>query len=89
MRAEFEAWARPLWRHREDFDQRTGAAPGTYNNYEVQAAWVAWQEATKIEREACAKDCETFAWQHPSASMLGPEQNRLGCAALIRSRSNA
>lgn len=53
-REQFEAWARPLWRHREDFDQLIGAAPGTYNNYEVQAAWVAWQESARLKQEACA-----------------------------------
>lgn len=50
MRAKFEAWARPRWAHPEDFDQRIGALPGTYNNYEVQAAWNAWRAAV----EACA-----------------------------------
>lgn len=42
-RERFEAWARQRWTHHEDFDQRI-KAPSKYNNYEVQAAWDAWQE---------------------------------------------
>ena len=42
-RERFEAWARQRWTHPEDFDQRI-KAPSKYNNYEVQAAWEAWQE---------------------------------------------
>ena len=42
-RKRFEAWARQRWTHPEDFDQRI-KAPSKYNNYEVQAAWEAWQE---------------------------------------------
>lgn len=42
-RERFEAWARQRWTHPEDFDQRI-KAPSKYNNYEVQAAWDAWQE---------------------------------------------
>ena len=42
-RKRFEAWARQRWTHPEDFDQRI-KAPSKYNNYEVQAAWDAWQE---------------------------------------------
>ena len=42
-RERFEAWARQRWAHPEDFDQRI-KAPSKYNNYEVQAAWEAWQE---------------------------------------------
>ncbi len=53
MRAKFEAWARPRWTHPEDFDQRIGARPGTYNSYEVQVAWDAWQAATEASAEAC------------------------------------
>ena len=45
MKLAFESWARPKWAHREDFDQRIKAKPGTYNNFEVQAAWEAWQAA--------------------------------------------
>lgn len=45
MKLAFESWARPKWTHREDFDQRIKAKPGTYNNFEVQAAWEAWQAA--------------------------------------------
>lgn len=37
-RERFEVWAHP-----QDFDQRI-KAPSKYNNYEVQAAWEAWQE---------------------------------------------
>jgi hypothetical protein len=44
-RQAFEKWARPIWRHREDFDQRISAEKGVYNSYEVQAAWCAWQAA--------------------------------------------
>ena len=44
-RERFEAWARQRWTHPEDFDQRI-KAPSKYNNYEVQAAWDAWQERT-------------------------------------------
>lgn len=40
------------------------------------------------EREACARCCETFAWMHPNASLLGPEQNRMDCAAAIRARGS-
>ena len=43
-RERFEAWARPRWTHPEDFDARI-KAPSKYNNYEVQAAWDAWQES--------------------------------------------
>ena len=42
-RERFESWARQRWTHPEDFDQRI-KAPSKYNNYEVQAAWDAWQE---------------------------------------------
>ena len=42
-RERFEVWARQRWAHPEDFDQRI-KAPSKYNNYEVQAAWEAWQE---------------------------------------------
>ena len=42
-RERFESWARQRWTHPEDFDQRI-KDPGKYNNYEVQAAWDAWQE---------------------------------------------
>ena len=42
-RERFESWARQRWVHHEDFDQRI-KAPSKYNNYEVQAAWEAWQE---------------------------------------------
>ena len=42
-RERFEAWARQRWTPPEDFDQRI-KAPSKYNNYEVQAAWEAWQE---------------------------------------------
>ena len=42
-RERFESWARHRWTHPEDFDQRI-KAPSKYNNYEVQAAWDAWQE---------------------------------------------
>ena len=42
-RERFESWARQRWTHPEDFDQRI-KAPSKYNNYEVQAAWEAWQE---------------------------------------------
>ena len=42
-RERFESWARQRWTHPEDFDARI-KAPSKYNNYEVQAAWDAWQE---------------------------------------------
>ena len=42
-RERFESWARQQWTHPEDFYARI-KDPGKYNNYEVQAAWDAWQE---------------------------------------------
>lgn len=69
-RERFESWARQRWVHHEDFDQRI-KAPSKYNNYEVQAAWDAWQEraaqpapsvldaiikaAMEAQREGCAE----------------------------------
>lgn len=51
VRYQFETWARPKWRHREDFDQRIGAPHGTYNNLEVQSAWEAWQALTAAQQQ--------------------------------------
>ena len=42
-RERFESWARQRWTHPENFGARI-KAPSKYNNYEVQAAWDAWQE---------------------------------------------
>ena len=42
-RKSFESWARQRWTHPEDFCPRI-KSPSRYNNYEVQAAWEAWQE---------------------------------------------
>jgi hypothetical protein len=54
VRAQFEAWARPKWRHPDDFDQRIGAPRGTYNNIEIQSAWEAWQALTAAQQQGQA-----------------------------------
>lgn len=65
-RERFEVWARQRWAHPEDFDQRI-KAPSKYNNYEVQAAWEAWQEraaqpAPSVPDFANTKDAARYRW---------------------------
>ncbi|KAF1019667.1 MAG: hypothetical protein GAK30_02983 [Paracidovorax wautersii] len=63
LRAQFEAWARPEWTHPEDFDQRIKAPKGTYNSYEVQAAWMGWQAASVALRASRSQPAASFdAW---------------------------
>jgi hypothetical protein len=40
--------------------------------------------AVASERERCARLCDEAAYSHQNTAMLGPEQNALKCAALIR-----
>lgn len=64
MKLAFESWARPKWTHREDFDQRIKAKPGTYNNFEVQAAWEAWQAA--LSQQPAPGEPVYWEWRHLS-----------------------
>lgn len=53
-REQFEAWAKT----KEYWDFYT--VDDVYQNLNTEAAWIAFQAATQIEREACAKICESF-----------------------------
>ena len=64
MKLAFESWARPMWTHREDFDQRIKATPGTYNSFEVQAAWEAWQAA--LSQQPATGEPVYWEWRHLS-----------------------
>ena len=47
-----------------------------------------WELATKAEREACAKVCESEAAMHRSVGSHGDAGNLLNTASAIRERSN-
>lgn len=81
-RERFESWARQRWVHHEDFDQRI-KAPSKYNNYEVQAAWEAWQE-----RAAQPAPSVPEGWKlvpiEPTPGMM-----RAALCALVDTRGNS
>lgn len=79
MRVAFEFWysdegSAPKAVERDQF--------GVYKLMSAQLAWVAWQAASAVEREACALICEEFAndeWSHSETACR--------CAEAIKARS--
>lgn len=64
-REAFEVWiSAPPYERSIERQGENGSWPGQYRSYETQAAWEAWQESARQEREACiaviqaADDCE-------------------------------
>lgn len=58
-REAFEVWiSAPPYERSVNRRGEDDAWPGQYWSYETQAAWEAWQESAKQEREACAKEAE-------------------------------
>ena len=72
-RERFESWARQRWTHPEDFDQRI-KAPSKYNNYEVQAAWDAWQERA-AQPEPSVPDGWKLVPIEPTEEMVNAARN--------------
>lgn len=70
-REAFEVWisAPP---HERSVERRgeNDAWPGQYWSYETQAAWEAWQEAARQEREACASLLDENAQRCGEESMM-------------------
>lgn len=56
MREEFEKWAEG-----RGFYLTLFRDSDYYRNDDTAFAWSAWQAATRVEREACAKACEESA----------------------------
>ena len=89
QREAFEKWASkpPMEFYLARHDD-TAAWPGNYKDYHVECAWQAWQAATAIEREACAKVCDYYA---TAIDLRGNEYIRSGdckrAAELIRNHT--
>ena len=70
MRKAFEAWATAAprgWGARRYMSSEM-PWPGEYQEYRVQCAWEAWQDACAAEREACAIVCRERAERFESAA---------------------
>lgn len=80
QREAFEKWA-------TDNNYRVVMVDGKYDMPSTRWAWNAWQAATAIEREACAKVCDYY---ETAIDLRGNEYIRSGdckrAAELIRDR---
>ena len=94
-RERFESWARQRWTHPEDFCPRI-KSPSRYNNYEVQAAWEAWQERAAQPAPSIPEGWkkELFCIQHAMAmnnwdweSDASNDMKRAAYAAVVRLRA--
>lgn len=83
MREEFERWYLKVVRGHPN-----NLAKGEDGGYKyLGAMFLAWEAATMIEREACAKVCEDKAAEWAPGEK--PAQWQLECARFIQLRSNA
>lgn len=80
QREAFEKWA-------ADNNYRVVMVDGEYDMPSTRCTWAAWQAATAIERESCAKVCDHYA---TAIDLRGNEYIRSGdckrAAELIRNR---
>ena len=86
MRKAFEAWAIASprgWGVRRYMSSEM-PWPGEYQEYRVQCAWEAWQDACAAEREACAAICER---ERDEAQIVTGAFRAQECAKRIRARS--
>ena len=87
MRKAFEAWATAApreWGARRYMSSEM-PWPGEYQEYRVQCAWEAWQDACAAEREACAQVCEAYALR--TSGYLDNDMTAVKFADAIRARS--
>lgn len=85
-RAAFEADAEPMG---FDLTRQSIAVPEPWAQYVDPATghrWAGWLAATEIERERCARVCESIALEHSYGSFWQPSRSKAAdeCAEAIR-----
>ena len=91
QREAFEKWAKQMCctgtREKINFSRVKYDEAELYEDKSVEVAWAAWQAATAIARESCAKVCDHYA---TAIDLRGNEYIRSGdckrAAELIRDR---
>ena len=80
MREDFEAWY-----FGGEMDKATKRTPHGYKYIAAQTAWLAWNAATRAERQRCALLCDAkvYAVDHGGHDYRR-EATALQCAAAIR-----
>ncbi len=64
-RETFEAWmGSPPYEREVERLGDDSAWPGSYVDLAVDLAWLAYSEATAVERERCAKVCDAICDEH-------------------------
>lgn len=80
LREAFEAWFVGMYGRLGRVD-----APGAYADSHTHTAWDAWQSATLVERERCAKVCDGLEYDAEAWEFNHDEGSK--CAAAIRAGS--
>lgn len=78
-REDFEKWAEG-----SGFDLSLFSDSDCYRNDDTALSWRAWQAATRVEREACAKVCES----RRTGGNIREDIEAKRCAAAIRARGD-